>query len=105
MNVIDRSSGKVAILEGPEALFLHFRRLQLATGIDPGGNDACDFEIDKRTRKGLTVYRVTYDARRPTPFTAAERLLLRKEVIDLTSVFRPTPHAELEVRLGLRAAE
>jgi hypothetical protein len=103
INIIDRATKTVKILEGAELLFLHFRWFYEMTGIDPGGLDACDFEINVNKGNGKVTYEVKYDISVRTPFTEEEKLLLREGFFDLPNVFRPMPQDEVERRLGLSA--
>jgi hypothetical protein len=101
INIIDRATKTTKILEGAESLFLQFRRFNEMTGIDPGGPDACDFEINVNKDKGKVTYEVEYDISVRTPFTDEEKLLLREGFFDLPYVFRPMPQDEVERRFGM----
>ena len=91
VNVIDRADRQVKVLEGPEALFIEFRRCHELTGVQPGGNDAFDFGIDVVGVGVARVYRVSYDAERPTPFTAREKDMLKCGMYALTALFPVRP--------------
>lgn len=100
-NAIDRATKSIRIVEGAESLFMHLRRFYEKTGVDPGGPDACDFDLIRATERGKVTYEVKYDINVRTPFNDDEKLLIRTGFFDLTWVFRPMPQDEVERRLGL----
>jgi hypothetical protein len=100
VNVIDRAATTIRVLEGTENLFFHFRQFLETTGVDPGGRDACDFEIIRTSDKGKTSYAVRYEIQCRRPFTDEEKKLIQASFIDLPRLFRPTPNEQIEERLG-----
>jgi hypothetical protein len=101
INAIDRAMGRVQIIEAPLSLFLAFRRFRDEAGDDPGGPNGPDFDIHVIGGRNRTTYCVSYDAQKRTPFTDAEKDMIREGMFDLTTIYRATANDEIEKRLGL----
>ena len=84
VNVIDRADQQVKVLEGPERLFMELRRCHELTGVELGGADAFDINIEV---SAAATYRISYDAEQRTPFTPREKEAIRMGMIDLRTVF------------------
>ncbi len=77
VNVLDRADGQVRVLEGPERLFLEFRRCHELTGVELGGADAFDIEVEVAGVGMARSYRLSYDPERRTPLTSREKDVIR----------------------------
>jgi len=84
VNVIDRADGQIKVLEGSERLFMELRRCRELTGVELGGADAFDINIEVGA---AATYRISYDAEQRTPFTPREKEAIRMGMIDLRTVF------------------
>ena len=102
VNVIDRSDGKLKIMEAPSSVFEKIKAWAKAAGQDPGSKNGADFQItvklpangDKKRTEYLTTPIVQ------TPFTDDEKEMLRsKGLWDLEKEFAPTPQSEIEAKL------
>jgi hypothetical protein len=90
INVIDRSDQQIKMLEGAEKLFLEFRRCHELTGINIGSMEGFDVSITVVGTGVSTIYRVSYDASKPTPFTDCEKAMLKEQRFHLPAIFTPS---------------
>lgn len=104
INVIDRSDGKLKILEGPPTIFEELRKFFDMTGDAPGSASGGDFQIsviipDNNDRR-RTRYTVKFVGKR-TPFTEEEIAMIESVVKDfkLTDIYKSSPEEEVIDRL------
>jgi len=77
MYAIDRADGKMKIMEGPPAVFKHFRLRFEATGKKPGaGKEGGDWSITVDTKSSFDMYSVTY--LEDTPLSSEEKDLVKE---------------------------
>lgn len=102
VNVIDRSDGKLKVMEAPSSVFEKIKAWAKAAGQDPGSKNGADFQIvvkipangDKRRTEYLTTPIIQ------TPFKDEEKEMLKtKGLHDLEKEFAPTPQSEIEAKL------
>jgi len=102
INVIDRSDGKLKVLEGPASVFRGFKEYNEKTKRNPGGSkEGADFEIDvakKMTQNGERTFYTSKEEKR-TPLTDAEKEMVSKNIYDLDEVFKETPKDKVEAFL------
>jgi hypothetical protein len=102
VNVIDRSDGKLKVLEAPPSVFDKIKQWAKASGHNPGTNLGADFEISVKVPANGDRKRTEYPTTPivQTPFTAEEQEMLKKQgLYDLEKIFEATPQAEIEAKL------
>ena len=101
VQAIDRADGKLGILECSPPVLKPVSTWATARRRDPDDpKQGIDFEIKRTGQKKLTRYEVV--PLDPTPLTDAEITMVEGKY-DLEKLFKPTPDAEIEVKLGLVA--
>jgi len=97
INVIDRSDGKLKILEKGSQIFKVFADYKGLFGKNPAGKDGPNFNIKVEIpdgKKRLTKYTVTHLD--PAPFTAEEITYIKENIVDLTQLYKSTPLEKLQ---------
>lgn len=104
INVLDRSDGKIKILEGPRSIFSKFDDYYKATEQPPGGPLGADFSIQVTGKKGKDFY-VTEIVKGKVAFTEVEKAMLNKVgLFNLQKIFKITPEDKLaEIVAALEA--
>lgn len=108
INVIDRESGNLMVLEMPVTLYKDVSNWASARKKDPGKNEGVDFMIKVTRQKASDPRTTRYDLipLDPAPFTEEEKELIGekgKNLHNLIEIFRATPQDEIEEKLGLKA--
>ena len=102
--VIDRTDGKLKILEGPNSMFNNFKAFKKATSEDPGGPNGGDWKIDVNSPSGKKDRETTYDVEflNKVALTESEKQFIRehlKEDFNLEEIFKCQTDEEAEKRL------
>jgi hypothetical protein len=109
INVIDRGSNQIMVMEMPVTLFKDVSNWASARKKDPGKNDSVDFHI-KVERQNPNDPRTTRYHLTPldnSPFTEEEKELIGekgKNLHNLLEIFRAVPQDQIEEKLGLKEA-
>lgn len=97
INVIDRSDGKLKILEKGSQIFKVFADYKGLFDKNPAGKDGPDFNIKVEIpggNKRATKYTVTHlDS---APFTAEEIAMIKENIYDLPKIYKSTPLENLK---------
>ncbi len=95
VNIIDRSDGKIKVMEGPFTVFKAFRDYQDYTKKSPGGPEGADFKI---TVKGAGLKtRYTTNLVKHTSFTDEEKSQIKEQhLYKLEAIYKVTPSEEIE---------
>jgi len=107
LNVINRESGELQILEMPQTIFNQIADWAEEWEVAPGGPEGCDFKI-KVQREGNNPRNTKYKVipLKQTPFSDEEAEYLKddgKGLHALLDIFRATPQDKIEEALGLKA--
>jgi len=101
VNVIDRSDGKLKVLEGAVTIFKQMAVWSKSTGLDPGTKDGGDFAITVECPGNIkknTRYQCQFLS--PVAFTKDETDMIKKQgLYKLDEIFKPTPQSEIMQKL------
>jgi hypothetical protein len=101
VNVIDRSDGKLKVLEGAVTIFKQMAVWSKSTGLDPGTKDGGDFAISVECPgnvKKNTRYNCQFLG--PVAFSKEETEMIKKQgLYKLDEIYKPTPQAEIMNKL------
>lgn len=93
VHVIDRTDGKLKILEKGSSIFKYFSRFKTINDIDPGGKEAPNFTITVEWpggNKSAAKYTVMA-SQKAAPLTEEEREMVKENKAALTKIYATTP--------------
>ena len=107
INVIDRSSGNLMVMEMPVTLYKDVSNWASARKKDPGKNEGVDFHIrvERQNPNDPRTTRYHLTPLDPTPFTDDEKKIIGEKgcnLHNLMELFRATPQDEIEEKLGFK---
>lgn len=109
INIIDRASGNLMVMEMPVTLYKDISNWASARKKDPGKNEGVDFhiKIERKNPNDPRTTRYHLTPLDPTPFTDEEKELIGAKganLHNLLNIFKATPQDEIEEKLGLKEA-
>lgn len=107
INVIDRGSGNLMVMEMPVTLYKDVSNWASARKKDPGKNEGVDFmiRVERQNPNDPRTTRYHLTPLDPAPFTDEEKELIGekgKNLHNLMEIFKATPQDEIEEKLGLK---